>query len=115
MSEAEFKFCPRCATPLVAREVSGALRPACPACGFINFLDPKVVVLVLIEHEGRLLLGRRNVEPQRGRWSFCSGYVDRGEQLEAAAEREVKEETNLDVQVEALLGVYSSAGDPHVL
>ena len=55
------------------------------------------------------------MEPARGLWSFISGYVDRGEKVEEAAIREVKEETNLDVQLEGLIGIYSANGNPHVV
>jgi 8-oxo-dGTP diphosphatase len=48
-------------------------------------------------------------------WSFFGGYVDRGEKVEEAAIREVKEETNLDVQLEGLVGIYSERGNMHVL
>ena len=55
------------------------------------------------------------MEPARGMWSFVSGYVDRGEKVEEAAIREVKEETNLNVQLDELLGVFSEQGNPHVV
>lgn len=73
------------------------------------------MTVVVIEHEGQLLLGRRDIEPGRGKWSFCSGYVDQGEELEEAALREVKEETNLSVELLELLGLYSRKGSPHLL
>ena len=50
-----------------------------------------------------------------GQVHFFGGYVDRGEKVEDAALREVKEETNLDVQLEGLIGIYSEQRDPHVL
>jgi len=43
-------------------------------------------------------------------WALPGGFVDVGECLEAAAVREAKEETSLDVQLELLLGCYSSPG-----
>ena len=115
MSSTTFKYCPLCATALVEKHIYNALRSTCPACGFIYFLDPKVVIVVAVQHEGKLLLGRRNIDPGKGLWSFVSGYVDRGEKVEEAAIREVKEETNLDVQLDNLLGIYSQNGNPHVV
>ncbi len=115
MPEPALKYCQVCATPLVEKHIAGALRPTCPECGFITFLDPKLVTVVVVHHEGKILLGKRNINPGKGMWSFFSGYVNRGEEVEEAAIREVKEETNLDVQLEALIGVYSERGTPHVL
>jgi ADP-ribose pyrophosphatase YjhB (NUDIX family) len=110
-----FKYCPACGTLLVKRMVAGALRAACAACDFVAFADPKVVAVVVVEHAGQVLLGRRNMNPARGQWSFITGYVDRGEKVEDAARREVKEETNLEVRLDGLLGVYSATGRPHIL
>jgi 8-oxo-dGTP diphosphatase len=115
MAEPCYRYCPLCAAPLIERIVGTLSRPVCPACGFVLYLGPKVVTVVVIEHEGRLLLGRRDIEPGRGKWSFCSGYVDRGERPEDAAVREVKEETNIDVELTGMLGLYSLQGDPHLL
>lgn len=113
----EITYCPRCGKKLIEQERFGAIRQTCPdrACGFIHFLDPKVVAVVLVEHAGKLLLGRRNIDPGKGLWSFSGGYVNRGERVEAAALREVKEETNLDIELGDLLGVYSEVGNPVVL
>ena len=79
------------------------------------YLDPKVVVAVVVGHAGRVLLGRRAINPGRGLWSFPGGYVDRGEAVEDAALRETREETGLAVRLTGLLGVYSAAGRPHVV
>jgi len=110
-----FKYCPMCATLLVEQDIYHGLRLTCPTCGFINFIEPKVVAVVVIEHEGKILLGKRNIDPGMGCWSFVSGYVERGEKLEEAAMREVKEETNLDVRLERLIGVYSERDNPHIV
>lgn len=113
----DFKYCPLCATPLVEKQVFSAARKVCPneSCGFILFLEPKLVTVVLVEHDDKILLGRRNMNPGKGLWSFPGGYVDRYEKVEAAALREVKEETNLDVELLDLVGVYSESGNPVVL
>lgn len=115
MSEPSFKYCPMCATPLIEKDIGHVRRPACPACNFIQFLNPKLVVVVVIQYMGKLLLGRRNIEPGKGLWNFCGGYVDLGETVQQAAMREVKEEANLDVQLENLIGVYSAGGGSHVI
>ncbi|HEY8490497.1 MAG TPA: NUDIX domain-containing protein [Dehalococcoidia bacterium] len=109
--DARIRFCPRCAASLEDREAFGRVRQVCPACGYVHFVDPKVVTGVLVERDGRLLLTRRNHEPKLGCWSFPSGYVDAGEPVEVAALREVEEETGVRAALDGLLGVYSSPGE----
>ncbi|MSQ15440.1 MAG: NUDIX domain-containing protein [Dehalococcoidia bacterium] len=110
------RFCPRCATPLAEAEVDGKRLPKCqsPSCTFVAYRDPKVAVGVVTGENGKVLLGQRNHEPGMGLWTFPSGFVDAGEVVEEAAVREVKEETNLDVRIEDLLGVFSESGSPVV-
>ena len=115
MADNIYTYCPRCTTPLEDKFVYNATRSTCPRCGFILFLEPKLVAVVVIQREKTVLLGRRNMEPERGKWSFVSGYIDRGEKVEDAALREVKEETNLDVRLDELLGIFSEQGNPHVV
>jgi ADP-ribose pyrophosphatase YjhB (NUDIX family) len=79
------------------------------------FLDPKVAAVVLVTSGDKLVLVRRGVEPEMGRWSFPSGFMNRGEVVEGAAKREVKEETGLDIELDGLVGVYSSQDSPVVL
>lgn len=105
------RFCLRCGTALQRRAAFGKRRPVCPGCGYVHFDDPKVAAGVLAERRGKLLLVRRNHEPHVGEWSFPSGYIDAGEQLEAGAIRETKEETGLDVRIDRLLGAWSTAGE----
>jgi len=115
MPDPIFRYCPLCATELIEQDVAGACRPVCPQCGFIQFRNPKIVAVTVVQYGDKLLLGRRNIQPGLGLWNFCGGYVDFGESLEEAAIREVKEEANLDVQLERLIGIYSEHGNPHIL
>ena len=103
----DINFCPRCGHRLEQRAVYGAVRPVCPSCGRIHFTDPKVAVGVLIQDAGRLLLIKRGNDPERGKWSVPTGFVDSGEDPARAAVREALEETRLHVRVTGLLDVYA--------
>ncbi len=54
---------------------------------------------VVTDGAGRVLLIKRGKEPQKGRWSVPGGSVEPGESLQAAAAREVLEETGLQVSI----------------
>jgi 8-oxo-dGTP pyrophosphatase MutT (NUDIX family) len=98
------------------QERDGRDRPVCTACGHITFLDPKLAVAALIVCDGQILLGKRGPGTRSpGRWSFPAGFVERGEQVEAAAAREVREETGLEIEPGHLIGLYSEAGETVVL
>ena len=56
------------------------------------------------------MLVRRAIEPGYGMWVFPGGYVDRGEDVTAAATREAREECGLDVRLDGLVNIYSYAG-----
>ena len=109
------RFCLECGTALEARHHEDRLRPTCPACGFIHYLDPKVAVAVILGDEHGVLLGRRCIDPGSGRWSFPAGYVNRGEVIEEAALREVEEELGISVKLTGLVGVYSERGNVVIL
>jgi ADP-ribose pyrophosphatase YjhB (NUDIX family) len=110
----EFVYCPRCATPLVTRLIIDKPRRACPECGYIYFTDPKVGVGVLVMEHEKVLLVRRRVPPEKGKWSIPAGFLDRGENPRETAVREALEETNLIVEIEGLVDVYynASSGGP---
>ena len=105
------RFCVRCGSILTRRDLFGALRPVCPACGWVFFADPKVAAGVIIEQEGQVLLVRRINEPSRGLWSIPAGFIDAHEDPARAAERECLEETGLEVEITGLLDVI--AGREH--
>ncbi len=111
LKDEEIKFCPRCGYRLKEKEIHGRKRKYCPSCGFVFFRDPKVGASVLVEHEGKILLVQRGIEPHKGKWCLPGGFVEFDESPEKAAIRECKEETNLDVKILSLLGIYPYLND----
>ena len=79
------------------------------------YYDPKLAAACVIERDGKTLMVRRAVQTGYGLWSMPGGYVDRGEPVESAAAREVREETGLLVEVGQLIGLFSDAGNPVVV
>jgi 8-oxo-dGTP diphosphatase len=109
-------YCQNCGGETRVESVEGILRPVCVDCGTVTYLDPKLAAAVVVERDGKLLLGRRGAHTREpGKWSFPAGFVERGERVEDAAAREAREEIGLDVTVGDLLGLYSTIGETVVL
>ena len=79
-------------------------------------LKPRIGSAVLVENNGKYLLGERNKKNYNGYWIIPGGGVKFGETLQEAAIREIKEETNLDVEIVKLIGyqeIINLPGDYH--
>ncbi len=98
-------YCPECATPLESRESGGRLRPVCPNGHFTRWDNPLPVLAALVEYEGRILLAR-NAAWTNGLFALITGFLESGETPEQGMARELKEETDLDVERMTLIGVY---------
>jgi ADP-ribose/FAD diphosphatase len=72
----------------------------------VHYQNPKTVVGCLVEHEERLLLCRRAIEPARGRWTLPAGFLELDESLSDGAARETREEACAEVEVLAPLAVF---------
>ena len=94
--QARTRFCAACGTPLVLEH--GGHRAKCtnPQCGIEHFPRTDPAIIVIVNHEGRCLLGRGPQWPER-RYSTLAGFVEPGETLEEAVRREVFEESGVRV------------------
>ena len=101
------KFCSQCGAPLRSRVPAGDNLPryVCDACGMIHYQNPRLVVGCVPEHDGRILLCRRAIEPRRGYWTVPAGFMENGETLQQAAARESHEEALARVDIGSLLAV----------
>jgi len=70
--------------------------------------QPIVGVGAVIVCNGRILLEKRESEPGRGKWTIPGGLVELGESAEQTVIREVREETNLEVDRPELIDVVNS-------
>ncbi len=91
---ARHRFCARCGEP--TRIAKGGWQRDCPACGAQHFPRTDPVTIMLVEHDGALLLGRGLNFPER-RYSALAGFVEPGESIEEAVAREVWEEAGVRV------------------
>jgi ADP-ribose pyrophosphatase YjhB (NUDIX family) len=117
LSPGTIRFCPLCGGSLSRAAVPPDHREqsVCSACGFVFYLNPKVVAGTIPEQGGRVLLTRRSINPGRGLWTFPGGFVDFGESVADAAVRETFEETGLKVELGGLHNVYSYPGSPVII
>jgi NAD+ diphosphatase len=86
------RFCANCGAGTMIAQAGYSRR--CPRCGAVHFPRMDPVVIMSVEHEGRLLLGRRSGWPLH-RYSVLAGFVSAGETTEEAVVREVREESGI--------------------
>jgi NAD+ diphosphatase len=122
---ARHRFCSTCGG--ATRIAKGGWQRNCESCGAQHFPRVDPVTIMLIENDGRLMLGRGLGWPE-GRYSTLAGFVEPGESIEEAVAREVLEESGLrvrDVEYVAsqpwpfpsqlMLGCYARTDDDEVV
>lgn len=104
------QYCTRCASPLGFGAVEGEDRHrlSCPSCGFVSYVNPRLVVTTIpVTDAGEVILLRRGIEPGRGWWAQPGGFLEVDETVTEAAIRETLEETGLIVEPGEIVGLYS--------
>ncbi len=108
------KFCSECGSDQLSFVIpQGDNRPrhVCSRCGMIHYLNPKVITGCLVQHEDKVLLCRRAIEPRYGLWTIPAGFMENHETTEQAAIRETWEEAHAKVSNLQLYNVFSI---PHI-
>ena len=82
-------------------------RSVCQRCEFIDYQNPKIVAGSVVLKDDKILLCKRAIEPRKGFWTLPAGFMELGESVEEAAQREAKEEALADIEIDRLLAVYS--------
>ena len=110
----EVRYCPHCATELqpitLAEDGGDKERLRCPACGWTHWNNPTPVLAAIVEVDGKVLLARNAAWPGK-MFALITGFMEAGESPQEGIAREVKEETNLDVQSTTCLLYTSDAAD----
>ncbi|MCC7161955.1 MAG: NUDIX hydrolase [Anaerolineae bacterium] len=90
-------------------EESGRIRPVCPRCGWVHYFGPQVAAVAIVTRteNNSFLLVQRGENPGKGLWGLPGGFVEMGETVEQALEREILEETGYVIVPGALVGVWS--------
>jgi ADP-ribose pyrophosphatase YjhB (NUDIX family) len=107
---ANLNYCSRCGAALSYGPLPDETRDrlACDACGFIAYVNPRLVVSTIpVTNDGDVILLRRAIEPGYGSWAQPGGFLEIDETAHEGAIRETLEETCLVVEPTEIVGVYS--------
>ena len=91
-------------------------RAVCDECGKVHYRNPLIVVGCVPEHEGRVLLCKRAIEPRYGKWTLPAGFMELGETVAGGAARETLEEALATVELGHLFAMVDviDAGQVHL-
>ena len=83
--------------------MDGNERFYCTKCETIHYENPRPTATLICPKNKEILLVKRAANPGKGLWCLPGGFIEKGESLETAAERELKEETMLICRVVKIL------------
>lgn len=101
---ASWRHCPRCGAAI--EPLDGGARIECPNCGLRHYASSKPTASGLVlDDAGRILLARRAIEPDKGKWDLPGGFLQEGEEPRDALVRELEEETSMRIEPVAFFDV----------
>jgi len=102
-------YCSQCGSAVVQRVPPGDHLPryVCDHCTTVHYQNPKIVAGCIAEWNDQILLCKRAIEPQYGRWTLPAGFMENGETTQAAATRETWEEAQANLANVSLYGLFN--------
>ncbi len=104
----DWTFCPRCGERTRLAGHGQETHAECPACGFTKYDNPLPTTVGLILDGDRILLLRREHEPERGSWDTVGGFLSGAESAEQNLVREGLEEIGCELVNLRFAGSYPS-------
>lgn len=102
----KYAFCPKCGGKLKIGLEHNKKRLICTKCGFVLYRNSKPTASAIISKNGKILLGKRAIEPYKNLWDVPGGFLEYGESPEAGLKREIKEELGVKIKIKRLVGIF---------
>ena len=104
-----YRYCPRCGTKY-SEDVGGGTSKnsySCDTCALVFYNNPKPSAnAIILDADGKLLLGQRKIEPYKGCWGIPGGFISYAETPEQALTRELMEELSVAARIGPIVGTY---------
>lgn len=102
-------YCSNCGQPVVLRIPSGDNLPrhVCDHCDTIHYQNPNVVAGCIPIWENKILICKRAIDPQYGKWTLPAGFLENGETVQQGAMRETMEEATAKISNLELFGMFN--------
>ena len=102
-------YCLKCGGKLsIKNDRENKSRPICNDCGWIYYKNPiPASACLVVNSKNEILLIKRKFEPSSGKWALPSGYIEINQTPEQAAIAEMKEETNLDGEIDYFIDYFT--------
>lgn len=107
MTKKKRKYCPFCGDKITIKKECDISREYCLHCTTFFYDNPLPVVSSIVMKDREVLLVKRGNPPYKGKWCLPSGFAETGESIQAAALRELEEETGVIGQITGFVNADS--------